>query len=125
MSDPNRRPQAPTELNLRPQAPTEPNPRPGAISKPDPGSGDEERAARGNVRPEHVLSLRLGHGANCSSVGSVIDTLFLGAAAGGAIFAAVCAAMRDEPVRIAGRAADDDALHSDDALHTDDAEGPP
>ncbi|MDF2697493.1 MAG: hypothetical protein K0S65_5876 [Labilithrix sp.] len=54
------------------------------------------------VRVENVRALRLGHGANCSSVGSVIDTLFLGAAVGGAIFAAVCAAMRDEPVRVVG-----------------------
>ena len=54
------------------------------------------------IRPEHVRALRLGHGANCSSVGSVIDTLFVGAAVGGAIFAAICAAMRDEPVRVVG-----------------------
>ena len=56
------------------------------------------------LRPEHVRALRLGHGANCSSVGSVIDTLFLGAAIGGAIFAAVCAALREEPVRVVGAA---------------------
>ena len=68
------------------------------MSEPD----APERAADGEVRPEHVRSLRLGHGANCSSVGSVIDTLFLGAAVGGAIFAAVCAAMRDEPVTFIG-----------------------
>lgn len=48
------------------------------------------------VRPEHVRAVRLGHGANCSSVGSVIDTLFLSAAAGAAIFAAVCASMEEE-----------------------------
>ena len=46
--------------------------------------------------------MRLGHGANCSSVGSVIDTLFLGAVAGGAIFAAVCAAVEEENVEAAG-----------------------
>lgn len=70
---------------------------------------DENRAdRREDLRPEHVRSLRLGHGANCSSVGSVIDTLFLGAAVGGAIFAAVCAAMRDEPVRVAGMSADEE-----------------
>lgn len=49
--------------------------------------------------PEHVRAVRLGHGANCSSVGSVVDTLFVSAAVGGAVFAALCAAMRDEPVR--------------------------
>ena len=48
------------------------------------------------LRPEHVRAVRLGHGANCSSVGSVIDTLFLGAALGGAVFAAVCAAVEEE-----------------------------
>ncbi|HVJ91235.1 MAG TPA: hypothetical protein VM580_15635 [Labilithrix sp.] len=62
---------------------------------------DDDRA---RVEPHHVKALRLGHGANCSSVGSVVDTLFLGAVAGGAIFAAICAAMRDEPIRIVGDA---------------------
>lgn len=52
------------------------------------------------VRPENIRALRLGHGANCSSVGSVIDTLFLGATVGGAVFAAICSAMRDEPIRV-------------------------
>lgn len=49
--------------------------------------------------PSQVRALRLGHGANCSSVGSVVDTLFVSAAVGGAVFAAVCAALREEPVR--------------------------
>lgn len=47
------------------------------------------------VRPEHIRAVRLGHGGNCSSVGSVIDTLFLSAAVGGAIFAAVCASIEE------------------------------
>lgn len=68
---------------------------------------DEQASSADGVRPEHIRALRLGHGANCSSVGSVIDTLFVGAAVGGAIFAAVCAAMRDEPVRVAGAPARD------------------
>jgi hypothetical protein len=59
-------------------------------------------ACGGILKSEHVRVVRLGNGANCSSVGSVIDTLFLGAAVGGAIFAAVCAAMRDEPIRVIG-----------------------
>ena len=54
------------------------------------------------VRPEHLRAVRLGHGANCSSVGSVIDTLFVGAVVGSALFAAVCAAMNDEPLRVVG-----------------------
>ena len=47
--------------------------------------------------------MRVGHGANCSSVGSVIDTLFLGAAVGGAMLAAVCAAMKVERVTVVRR----------------------
>lgn len=54
------------------------------------------------VREENIRCVRIGHGANCSSVGSVIDTLFLGAAVGGAIFAAVCAAMKAEGVTLVG-----------------------
>ena len=55
-----------------------------------------------DVRPEHLRAVRLGHGANCSSVGSVIDTLFVGAVVGSALFAAVCAALNDEPLRVVG-----------------------
>ena len=51
----------------------------------------------------NVRAVRVGHGANCSSVGSVIDTLFLGAVVGGAVFAAVCAAMKVEPVTVVGQ----------------------
>jgi hypothetical protein len=61
------------------------------------------------LRPENIRTVRIGHGANCSSVGSVIDTLFLASAVGGAIFAAVCAALRDEPARIAGAQPGEDA----------------
>ena len=45
---------------------------------------------------DHVLVVREGHGANCSSIGSVIDMLFATAAVGGALLAAVAAAVRDE-----------------------------
>jgi hypothetical protein len=51
------------------------------------------------VRAEHVRAVRAGHGANCSSIGSVIDTLFVTALAGGAVFAAIAAAMSEESVR--------------------------
>jgi hypothetical protein len=54
------------------------------------------------VRPENVRAVRLGHGANCSSVGSVIDTLFASAVVGGAIFAAIAAALRNEDVTVVG-----------------------
>jgi hypothetical protein len=57
---------------------------------------DDQAHARG------IRAVRLGHGANCSSVGSVIDTLFLTAAAGGALLAAIAAALASEPVRVVG-----------------------
>ena len=62
-----------------------------------PETGEER-----DVREEHMRSVRLGHGANCSSVGSVIDTLFLGATLGGVVFAAVCAAMKVESITVVG-----------------------
>lgn len=49
---------------------------------------------------EGVVAVRIGHGANCSSVGSVIDTLFVSAAVSGAVLAAVLAAMKREDVRV-------------------------
>jgi hypothetical protein len=54
------------------------------------------------VAEENVERLREGHGANCSSIGSVIDTLFATATVGAAVFAAVLAALRTEAVRVAG-----------------------
>jgi hypothetical protein len=49
---------------------------------------------------EHILVVRAGHGANCSSIGSVIDTLFATATVGAAIFAAVAAALKAEEVSL-------------------------
>jgi hypothetical protein len=59
----------------------------------------------------HVQRVRLGHGANCSSIGSVVDTLFATAVVGAAVFAAVVAALEREDVRVVGRkaSATDDA----------------
>ncbi len=54
------------------------------------------------VNAENVRAVRVGHGANCSSIGSVVDTLFVSAAVGGAILAAILAAMKDEAVNVAG-----------------------
>jgi hypothetical protein len=45
---------------------------------------------------ENIRAIRLGHGANCSSIGSVVDTLFVSAVVGGAVLAAVLAAMKKE-----------------------------
>jgi hypothetical protein len=49
---------------------------------------------------DQVLRVRAGHGANCSSIGSVIDTLFATATVGAAVFAAVLAALRTEDVKV-------------------------
>ncbi len=49
---------------------------------------------------EGVLVVRRGPGANCSSIGSAVEMLFLSATAGAALLAAVTAAL--------GPAADDD-----------------
>lgn len=54
------------------------------------------------MKPENVRAIRLGHGANCSSIGSVIDTLFVAAVASGALFAIVLAAMKEEKVTVVG-----------------------
>ena len=66
-------------------------------------SDEARRSPSPQLRPEHVRAVRLGHGANCSSVGSVIDVLFVGSVVLGATFAALCAAMQDEPVRVVGK----------------------
>lgn len=58
--------------------------------------------ARRPLSLEVIRVVRVGHGANCSSIGSVIDTLFVTALAGGAVFAAICAALDDEPIRVVG-----------------------
>ncbi len=40
-----------------------------------------------------IISIRCGHGANCSSIGSAVEMLFLSATVGAAILAAVAAAL--------------------------------
>jgi hypothetical protein len=54
------------------------------------------------VDERQILAVRVGHGANCSSIGSVVDTLFASAVVGAMVFAAVAAAMKSETVKIAG-----------------------
>jgi hypothetical protein len=51
---------------------------------------------------DHVRVVRAGHGANCSSIGSVIDTLFATAAVGSAVFAAVLGALKHEDIKVVG-----------------------
>ena len=43
-----------------------------------------------------ILAVRRGPGANCSSIGSALDLLFLSAVAAGAVLAGIAAAFGDE-----------------------------
>jgi hypothetical protein len=70
---------------------------------------------RVDIEVDQVRCVRLGSGANCSSIGSVVDTLFASAAAGAAILAAVAAALRTEPVKVAGRRADAERTRRENA----------
>jgi hypothetical protein len=54
------------------------------------------------IDPLSIRALRPGHGANCSSIGSVVDTLFVTALLGGALFAAVVGALAREPIEVIG-----------------------
>jgi hypothetical protein len=67
-------------------------------------SDERERPPREAPPPVRV---REGHGANCSSLGSVIDTLFATAAISGAVLAAVAAALAREEVRVHAPPPDD------------------
>jgi len=73
--------------------------------EPSPETAEDERAERERVLRDHIQSVRLGHGANCSSIGSVVDTLFASAVVTGAIFAAVCAALAREKITVVGSTA--------------------
>ncbi len=44
----------------------------------------------------HVLAVRRGPGANCSSIGSAVEMLFLSATAGSALLVAVTAMLRTD-----------------------------
>lgn len=64
-------------------------------------SDPSDALERGEALTErHLRVVRTGHGANCSSIGSVIDTLFATATVGAAVFAAVMGALRKEEIRI-------------------------
>jgi hypothetical protein len=52
--------------------------------------------------PGKVLSVHPGHSANCSSIGSVVDFLFLSGTAGAALLSAVTALLTAEPAQEEG-----------------------
>jgi hypothetical protein len=78
-----------------------------------------EETARVKRIEEGVLVVREGHGANCSSIGSVIDTLFATAVVGGAVLAAVAAALAREDVRVVGARSPRDAAAKDEKSPTE------
>lgn len=45
--------------------------------------------------PAGILAVRAGHGANCSSVGSVVDLLFAASVGAGALLVAITAALAE------------------------------
>jgi hypothetical protein len=61
-----------------------------AAAEPDAVCVDVEGAP---IEPDEILVVRRGPGANCSSIGSALDVLFLTATAAGAILVAISAAM--------------------------------
>ena len=71
-----------------------------------------------------IQVVRVGHGANCSSVGSVIDTLFASAVVGGAIFAAIAAAMAREEIRVVSPHRNTAEKSGEQATDSDDGDTP-
>jgi hypothetical protein len=69
---------------------------------PESSLSPEEQAERRARIENGIRAIREGHGANCSSIGSVIDTIFASAVLGGTIFAAVVASLGREKVRVVG-----------------------
>lgn len=52
--------------------------------------------------PEGVLAVRAGPGANCSSIGSVVDMLFAAAVAAGVVYVGVAASLGDRALEQVG-----------------------
>ena len=53
--------------------------------------------------PAGVLAVRRGPGANCSSIGSVVDLLFGAVVVSGMLYAGIVIALGDRPVQQIGR----------------------
>lgn len=60
------------------------------------------RGAAGVELPEGVLAVRAGPGANCSSIGSVVDMLFAAAVAAGVLYVGVAASLGDRALEQVG-----------------------
>ena len=84
-------------------------------------SETKDRPVRDDL--DGIKAVRVGHGANCSSIGSVIDTVFASAVVGGAIFATIAAALAREEVRVVG-APKRDAQDAEEGTPDDEREAP-
>lgn len=70
--------------------------------------------AEATIEPEEILAVRRGPGANCSSVGSALDLLFLSATLAGVVMAGIAAAFGGDPKPREDKAEGSDA-EGDDA----------
>lgn len=66
-----------------------------------------QEARPAEIEPGEILAVRRGPGANCSSIGSVLDMIFLSATIGGALLVAVAASLGDGPAPPSARDTDD------------------
>lgn len=71
-----------------------------------------------DIAEGEVLSVHLGHSANCSSVGSIVDFLFLSSVAGAAVVSAIAVILRGKADAAKSEASDsqpEDVSEGDDA----------
>jgi hypothetical protein len=69
------------------------------VSAPSPDAAEQDDRAA--IDPDDILVVRRGPGANCSSIGSALDVLFVTAAVAGAILVGVAAALGEKAPRAA------------------------
>ncbi len=72
-------------------------------------------ASAAPVEADEILIVRRGPGANCSSIGSTLDVLFVSATLAGVILASVAAALGDDEPRDENVDAHDRDHEGDDA----------
>lgn len=75
--------------------------------------------------PKGVLAVRRGPGANCSSIGSVVDVLFGAAVFGSVIWAGILASLKDRPMESIGAATSDPKTSPTTKSATAETEGEP
>ena len=63
----------------------------------------DEQPREPSLLPEGVLAVRRGPGANCSSIGSVVDLLFGAAVVSGMLYAGIVVALGERKITQVGR----------------------